>query len=390
MRIPGVQQLKMIALFLLLLVLSGCWSQLNFDQLTVVSAIGLDLSKDKQLEVTIQLINPTLPIAAGGGNQNRKPFAIYTASGATLEEAVASIRHQAKKNLFFPQTKIVIIGEALARYGLDGFMDYFWRETNQNFNSRILITKMTAKEALQNSYELEAVSADQWKSFLKDDQRSAASGSVEMYEFLPRLNLVGFHAVAPGLSAAPRSSAKIMEIREAAVFRNHKMLGWLTQEESQTVNWLSGGTRYGALRVMRSGKEVIDFEIEDIRVRLIPVFEGELPKLKVLFKGVVLLKTSTIELDLSQLETFAELKQDVNSHIQATIQKTVAKVYKTYQSDVIGFGEVIHRRNPKQWNALKSGWNEALKDVEVEVTASVKIVKSGLLQDSSKGKDDTE
>lgn len=66
---------KAFVLLLSPVFLSGCWGQKNLEQLTVVSALGLDAASKNQIQVTVQLVNPMPPIGAGGGRKSKA--AIY-------------------------------------------------------------------------------------------------------------------------------------------------------------------------------------------------------------------------------------------------------------------------------------------------------------------------
>ncbi|MBN2984176.1 Ger(x)C family spore germination protein [Cohnella algarum] len=369
---------KAVLCLLLLLPLGGCWSEIDPDQITVVSAIGLDPAENGNIAVTVQLMNPTLPIAAGGGNQQRRPFAIYSANGKTIQDAVELIQLAAKKSLFFPQTQVVLIGETLARRGLDDFLDFFWREENQNFNSWTLVSRLPAKQMLENASELKAVPAEEWKAFLRGKWGRPQNVAMQMYQFLPRLNQVGFQAVSAGIGPAPNPSKKgLMEIGDAAVFRNDRMVGWLTEDESQIVNWLAGTSSKGRFLIVADG-EAASMAMSSIRVRVFPVFREDRILFKIRLKGAAELKTSTMPINLAKDR--GKLKKLLDEQLTEAIEKTVDKTFKTYKSDIFGFGEVIHRRHPGKWRTLKPQWNEQLESVETEIEVSFRIERAGLLK----------
>ncbi|GEM_PF-1222558 len=379
-----------IVLMMAMTLLSGCWSQINFDQLTVVSAVGLD-ANEQQLEVTVQLVNPTLPISAGGGNQQRRSFATYSASGETIEDALEIIRQQAKKSIFFPQTRVILIGEKLARRGLDGIMDYFWRNQFQNFNSFILIYKGAAKEALTTAKELQAVSADEWKAFLRNKYYKNYSGAVELYQFLPRITQIGYNAAAPGLYRAPgyNASENIMEIDELAVFNGSRMTGWISREEAQIVNWLNGTSRFGTTSIQHDGNK-INLRLEPLHTRIKPEFSDNKLTMRIRVMGQAGVITSTHSLDLSDGATHQALRSNLQSSLKKQIEQTVSKLYRTYRSDAIGFGEVIHRKAPSRWKSLKQEWAEQMPQIEIAAEISIDLVKSGLLIEGILTKDDDE
>ncbi|WP_341277714.1 Ger(x)C family spore germination protein [Paenibacillus sp. FSL H8-0537] len=374
----------------MLLLLSGCWSQINFDQLTVVSAIGLDLNKQGQLQVTVQLVNPTLPVAAGGGVQQRRAIATYTANGITVEDALETIRKQAKKSLFFSQTKVLLIGERLAKQGLNDSMDFFWREPNQNFNCWVMVSRRPVKEVLTDSKELQAVAAEEWKAYFKNKTYKPTSGGIQLYQFLPRLEQSGFQVAVPGLLQVGKSGSKdlVMEITDLAVFRNNKMVGWLNSEETQVVSWLTKLSSLGLFQMTTKDKKSIMFELKNIHIAMKPAFENGQLQMNVRMKTRASIKTSTEVMDLTEKKTTDLIKTELSSAIAASIEGTLHKLFHSYKSDAVGFGETIHRKDPKIWEMLKEGWNEELANIKVQSSISIELVKSGLLIDSKIKKDD--
>ncbi|WP_171056031.1 Ger(x)C family spore germination protein [Paenibacillus sinopodophylli] len=384
-----IRYLKCIVAASMIMMISGCWSQINFDQLTVVSAIGLDLDEDQKLQVSLQLVNPTLPVAAGGATQQRRAVAIYTATGHTIHEAIEIIKKQSKKNLFFSQTRAILISEKLAKNGLSNIVDYFWREPNQNFNSWVLISNSTAKDALSRSKELLAVSSDEWKAYLKDKTNNTARGGIELYQFLSRLNQSSYEAAVPGISPfASESKQIIMEIGKLAVFNGDKMSGWLSLDESRIVNWLSRSSKTGVIQVKIKNDEFIDFDLTNIHIKTTAQFKNNQLVMSILMKCDAHIKTSTEALDLASQQVSHTIETKLNQYLNTGIKHTLHKTFDTYQSDAVGFGDVVHRTYPEKWKSIEANWGATLKTIELAVDTDVRLVKSGLLINRSIKKDD--
>ena len=70
------------------LFLTSCWSKKELTDLAIVSAMGIDKTKDGRYHITLQIINPgnVAGIQGGGGTQS-PPITIYSASGDNIVEA---------------------------------------------------------------------------------------------------------------------------------------------------------------------------------------------------------------------------------------------------------------------------------------------------------------
>ncbi|MNL83835.1 hypothetical protein D3C87_2115980 [compost metagenome] len=56
----------------------------------------------------------------------------------------------------------------------------------------------------------------------------------------------------------------------------------------------------------------------------------------------------------------------------------IADVQKKYDSDIFGFGEVLHKKNNKAWRQLGSNWNEAFAEAEFIVDADFVVRQAGM------------
>lgn len=372
--------LKGIALLSLLLLASGCWGQRNIAQLTVVAAIGLDAAPDNQIELSIQLVNPKLSVAAGGSGQ-RRPFALYTAVGSTVYEAIDGIRKQAKKELFFPQTRTIIIGETLAKRGIGDYMDFFWRDMQQNPISSVLISRLSVRELLQQSQELVEIPADEWVEFFRNRENPA--DTLEMYEFLPRLEQVGYQAFAAGLTPKSKEEKEIVTIDEVAVFKKDKLVGWLSEPEVQVFEWLRGDSKGSVVKFALDDQvtKPIVFELETIRVRKAPRLRNQQIEFSIDIHVDASLKSSVKPLDLSSFSSNDLLEKELEEHIKSSVKRIVARINQEFNSDIIGFGQRIYQTYPHYWKEAEPQWNEELARMNVDVNVTAHIIKAGLRLD---------
>src|SRR5690625_541667 len=75
------------------IILIGCWSRVELNELSIAFALGIDLVDDEYV-VSAQVINPgeISPARSGGGGE-QAPVATYETKGQTLFEA---FRHMTK------------------------------------------------------------------------------------------------------------------------------------------------------------------------------------------------------------------------------------------------------------------------------------------------------
>ena len=68
--------------------------------------------------------------------------------------------------------------------------------------------------------------------------------------------------------------------------------------------------------------------------------------------------------------------------IQQQIEKTISTVQQTYRADIFGFGEELHRTDPKKWKKIKDDWPTMFQELPVNVEVNVKTKGLGTMQNS--------
>ncbi len=63
------------------------------------------------------------------------------------------------------------------------------------------------------------------------------------------------------------------------------------------------------------------------------------------------------------------------------MEKAIKKAQKL-GADIFGFGEAVHRADPKYWNKVKNNWEELFKQLEPHLNIDAKVRGTGTLGDS--------
>ena len=86
-----------------------------------------------------------------------------------------------------------------------------------------------------------------------------------------------------------------------------------------------------------------------------------------------------IEEDMSQraelkIKEIDEIQSLVEEEIKSSMQNTLDKVQKEYQSDIFGFSSLIHRQNPKYFRKIIENYDEFfVNELNVSFKVSVDV-----------------
>lgn len=76
-------------------------------------------------------------------------------------------------------------------------------------------------------------------------------------------------------------------------------------------------------------------------------------------------------------KVIGKIEKLVEKSIKKEIQSSVKEAQKL-KCDIFGFGEGVHKANPKIWKKLKGDWNNYFADLEVNVTVDSYVRREGV------------
>jgi len=167
-----------------------------------------------------------------------------------------------------------------------------------------------------------------------------------------------------------------LKLDDTAIFREDKLVGYINKKESQAVNLLTDNAteiRYefkynGNNLVFISNKvnnktKVKDFNSIDVKVQ----GNGYLGEVD---GKISLQKPSTVE----------KIEKELNKSIKKQLEKTLTKVKDEYKSDILGYGNKIYVKYPKQWDKIENRWNDKyLQKLKVNIDVDMTIESAGSL-----------
>jgi spore germination protein KC len=87
-------------------------------------------------------------------------------------------------------------------------------------------------------------------------------------------------------------------------------------------------------------------------------------------------------IDLTKPQTIAEIKEIADRTVKQFIDKAIGKMQKQYKVDIFGFGQAIHRAEPKLWKKIGKDWDAHFVDLPVNVKVDARIRRLGTVSNS--------
>lgn len=382
--------------------LSGCWNRKELNTLAIVVAMGLDKAAERgKVEVTVQIVKPgeiSPPSGrggGGGGTGGSQPVLLLTTSGETVFDAVRNAVLQIDRRLFWPHTKVVVVGEELAQAGIGPLLDWIDRDPEPRRLSWLFVARGTARDVLGAEGLIEKVPATFLENLAKASDAASKAPKVRLHDFLKLLTTEGRDPFCTGIEVLEEGSSpggseegstknkekgRRVKLAGTAVFKEDRLVGWLNEKETRGLLWVLGKVKSGIVVVPSPTQGGGELSLEIIRAtsRITPRFVGGQLSIMVEIKEEGSLGEQMSFGKLAEPEIFAAIEKKQAEVIEQEVNAALTKAQQELGADIFGFGEAVHRRYPKEWRRLKDHWREMYPTIKVDVKASTKLRRMGL------------
>ena len=310
----------------------------------------------------------------GGGSGGGPKKLVLSATGDTFWDIERSLSIRIGRQDFYGHLKVLIISEEVAREGILPVMDFFTRRREIQQNIKLAIANGEARKVLEVEPPEEDFAAFYLDLMLQSLYRTAVKINTNMLEIRRDLADSGGNAVLPRVRA---SSPTEIVAAGAAVVKDWKFVGWLSEVETSGYNSVRGNITGGSinivdpkdpggfLTVLLRGAQV-KRSVELVEGKPIFTIEGT-SEWDIVEQG-----TGTMLWDRDYLE---QVEHRIEMEFQRRCIHIVDKMQREFKVDVFGFGNMLAQKYPDYWKTVKNQWDEQHfpeAEVNVKITADIR------------------
>ena len=386
---------KLLKVFLMLpmICLSGCWSSIELNELAIVTAMGIDKTEDGYL-VTVQVLNSSE--LAGDARSGRTEVVTFRKRGATIAEAIRSLSTDVPRRLYVAHLREVVFGEEMARAGIAKPLDVLSRQKELRSDFYMTVAKgATAYDTLNVQTALEKIPANKvFDSLENSEKRWAPTRTVTLDELVSSIVSKGRQAMLTGIyvygdpeagsnvtnaqNISPKSGLRLDYL---GVFKKDKLVGWLNRNDSKGVSYITDHVKSTAVNIPCEGEQ-ITVNTTSSKTKIKGKMKNGNPKIDINVTSEGSIGEVECTIDLTKPEKIEELNKRYAKDIKAKIEGSINTLQEKYQSDIFGFGDEIHRTDPKAWKRLEGNWEQEFANLDVNVTVNAKIRNLGTISES--------
>lgn len=384
--------------FLILLIMvplvTGCWNRRELNDLAIVAAVGIDRVKDKYL-VTVQVVDPG-EVASRQGGSGLSPVSTYHATAGTIFEAIRKMTAVTPRKLYFSHLRIFVIGEELARKGMGEVLDLMSRDQEGRTDFYVVVAKgTTAENVLKVLTPIEKIPASKMFDSLEVSERSwAPTVAVQLDELITNIVSPGIQATLTGIviHGDPEQGSKRKNIetpdtpthiqyKGIAMFREDKLIAWMNEDESKGFSNITDRLNSTVVRTECPSGGKLAIEVIRSKTTIKAKVRDGKPEAEVVMHTEANVADVECKIKLTSAATLFDLEKASENVLKNHAEQAVLKAQKL-KCDVFGFGDAIHRANPRYWSKAKENWDEQFSKMAITYNVDVKIRRIGTIGES--------
>ena len=378
---------KIKYIILLLPLLSGCYNYRELNELGITTAVSIDY-KDNNFILISEVINPIKQQDVSASNNS--PFVNFTSVAPSIQEAFRNTVLESPRQLYLSQLEIILVSEEIINNHLEEFLEFFSREPETRTEIKVIIAKteestkgITIQSLLTNfssSNILESLEVQ--NKLLGLTQEVTINELLNMYLdpnleiVLPSMILYGSSDIGDEKENITTSIPKTMvKVGTTSAIKDGKILGYLSEEESKTVNLINGNLTKTILKIPYEDGYVV---FEPNRIKTKQKLDIKDNKITIEISGFSKIKEFHTNKNIKNMKTVEELNKYFNKEIENMIKDNFNKIREKYNTDMFGFQELYYRTDHKYFKRYCSNWYETtFPNIELEVKSNIKLYEKG-------------
>lgn len=351
--------MKKILLILIMFFITGCYDYVEINDLSFVSAIGIDYEEDV-FKLTYEILNDTKKSSDGSSQDGYT----ITGSGKTIATAFDNISLKSTKLPYFYHLKAVVISEEVAKNHTKEIVEFITRNPEIRNEFHFTIAKdVKASEIIKNSSENNPIVGNQITKLIESNVNYYNATFAKPFEDLLEKFLNKKNDPIANVLTLSGTELKTVGI---GLFSKYKYIDVLNDKDSAYLNALLNMPLNMVITKEYDNKLLavnlydgnVSYEFEGNNIYVTFDCEGEIVE-------------NLPEFDLRREETYLKISKDFSKKVSDDIDRLINYLVSE-NIDAVGFENMYYKKYRKENPKI-------LKDMNIIVNANVTVNKKGLI-----------
>ncbi len=367
-----IRKMIFLTLFFLLILLPGCMRSIQLNERAIVQAVGLDW-KDGEYALTLQIFDPEA--AEGDDTSGGKMLRV---EGKTISEAMRNANLKQGQEIFWGHTKLIIIGDQIARDGIEAVIDYFNADAQSRPNMDVLIADGEAGEVLSEPLDSTILPVLSTKMMLEGYQDNGKLVRSQLKGIAGSSENPSVGAYLPLTAFSGDEKNPSIQIVGTAILSDGRIAGTFSPEETRGILWAAGEVGKTQLTLEDSSLGVTTLDVVDSDVTVAAYIQDGAPfyQVSIRVKSNVSEELSPVR-GLSLSERYDRYEEEQRQLVCRETEHALERLFHEISCDALGYANILMQQQPEYWKANGEDYAASLRNVQFSVTVDSTINRGG-------------
>lgn len=388
-----------IFITLISLLSTGCWNYRELSDIAIITGVGID-KEDNDYKVSLLISNTTDSVSS---SEIGAKATIITGKGSNINEAFDDARLKSSKDIYVGHISLLLISEEIARDGIYDIIDPVFRDPESIKKVNLVIIKnTTSNDVLKILSPLDMYPSQNIILNIENTILTVGTSyNTHVSDFIYRIINYGIDNIVPTIIVEGETEEdnsidqlkkteieKYIKIDDLALFREYKLIDYANTNESKAINVISNKATNVTIttKCYKDLDKYIVIKLNDPKTKI--DFNIKNNKIKYTFniKTDALISETNCKLELRDEEVMKNITNYARSELYEIVKKTIKKT-QNINTDVLGLGNLIYKKDFKYWHKIKDNWREIYPNIEFTIKIDLNISEKGALQTTIKEED---
>lgn len=353
---------------------AGCKGSMELNEIHIVHSVAIDKGKNGAVRVTAEIAKLTTGSQQPKGMQENTFY--LTSEGSSLFEAARLMRAKSDRTLLWGHTTAIIFSSDLARDGIDEQIDDIRRLRQFRNSTLIYVMEGKAYEALRVSMPNVSISSQALRGLSEGGESTALTKQASLINVYEDIINHYKDMTIPSIEIVKDQvdhKIQLLQTKGLFAFKGDRLIGFMRGQETKGYLRVSNRINGSVEEISCGPQKMATFESIHNRTKIKPNVDQQLiPNIQIdIFTDLNLTSVQCVNIKINP-ETIANWEQALNGHIAKEVERYIQFSQK-HKVDLLGIGEMIHRKHPAVWRELKKDWPEKYAEAAFSVKVHARI-----------------
>lgn len=366
--------LILVVISLLLPFLTGCWDVVEITRRGIANTVFLDTGNPKRFKIGVALNIPgtAVPPNVGTTQQFAKRNFVITGEGDSILDAWTEVQSNTERDIFFGQTRAIVISEKFARQNIKDLLDFIGRVPLVPPNTNVLVTKTDPAKLLDMKNTANELPGNYIDYYFRLPFKRSLAIPVDLW----RVNAIIDKKAGDPYIPVIEQSQNNYKIAGTALFSHNRFVDELNMDETQTLA-LIRGTDVGYQTIPLGKNQYAAFKNIRSKTKITPKVssDGTLTfNVTSNISGVLIEIVPQREIKMNEKKV---IERQAEMLIKRKVESLIAKL-QGLDSDPVGFGDTVRIKYPQQWKNMD--WYKIYPGAKFNVDTKFTLKETGLFR----------